>query len=51
MNEYRNILTGDAADAWRRLTERFYWLSDSEIAKHLIGVHEQWCGDQCPLEK
>jgi hypothetical protein len=49
MNEYRNILTGDAADAWRRLTERFYWLTDSEIAKHLIDVHELCCSVHCPL--
>ncbi|XP_056002386.1 mucin-17-like isoform X2 [Ostrea edulis] len=51
MNEYRNILTGDAARAWKRLAGRFYWLNDSEIAKHLIEVHDQWCGDQCPLVK
>ncbi|XP_056002382.1 uncharacterized protein LOC125661398 isoform X2 [Ostrea edulis] len=51
MNEYRNILIGDAARAWKRLVGRFYWLNDSEIARHLIEVHDQWCGDQCPLGK
>ncbi|XP_056002391.1 uncharacterized protein LOC125663311 isoform X5 [Ostrea edulis] len=45
------LLDGDAACAWKRLVGRFYWLNDSEIAKHLIEVHDQWCGDQCSLEK
>ncbi|XP_061190716.1 uncharacterized protein LOC133198711 isoform X4 [Saccostrea echinata] len=51
MNEYRNLLVGDAASAWKRLVGRFYWLNDSDIAKHLIEVHDCYCGGSCPLER
>ncbi|XP_061190193.1 serine-rich adhesin for platelets-like [Saccostrea echinata] len=51
MNEYRNILTGDAAVAWRSLISRlrFDWTTDNKIFEHLLEVHEWFCGDKCPL--
>ncbi|XP_061190317.1 uncharacterized protein LOC133198208 [Saccostrea echinata] len=52
-NEYRNILIGEAAIAWKQLIGRFNWLPDSEIAKHLVEVHEVYCMSKgfCPLER
>ncbi|XP_062598696.1 uncharacterized protein LOC134260129 [Saccostrea cucullata] len=52
-NEYRNILFGEAANAWKQLIGRFDWLHDSEIAQHLIEVHEVHCMRKgvCPLER
>ncbi|XP_062598468.1 uncharacterized protein LOC134259882 [Saccostrea cucullata] len=51
MNEYRNILTGEAAIAWRNLISRlrFHWTTDNKIFEHLLEVHEWFCGDKCPL--
>ncbi|XP_061190928.1 uncharacterized protein LOC133199059 [Saccostrea echinata] len=52
-NEYRNILFGEAANTWKQLIGQFDWLPDSEIAKHLIEVHEVYCLSKgiCPLER
>ncbi|XP_062568337.1 uncharacterized protein LOC134230516 [Saccostrea cucullata] len=51
MNEYRNILTGEAAIAWRNLISRlrYHWTTDNKIFEHLLEVHEWFCGDKCPL--
>ncbi|XP_061190634.1 uncharacterized protein LOC133198584 [Saccostrea echinata] len=51
MNRYRNILTGEAASAFKKLIGRFYWADDNIVVKHLIEVHERFCGRDCPLEK
>ncbi|XP_061191032.1 uncharacterized protein LOC133199202 [Saccostrea echinata] len=53
MNEYRNILIGEAAIAWKQLIGRCDWLNDSELANHLIQVHEVYCRSRgiCPLER
>ncbi|XP_062598688.1 uncharacterized protein LOC134260124 [Saccostrea cucullata] len=50
-NKYRNVLFGAAANAWKQLIGRFDWLHDSEIAQHLIQVHEVHCMSKgiCPL--
>ncbi|XP_062607734.1 uncharacterized protein LOC134269551 isoform X1 [Saccostrea cucullata] len=50
MNRYRNILTGEAATAFKKLIGKYYWADDNIVVKHLIEVHEQFCGKCCPLE-
>ncbi|XP_062607733.1 uncharacterized protein LOC134269550 [Saccostrea cucullata] len=47
----KNFLTGDTATAFKKLIGRYYWADDNIVVKHLIEVHEQFCGKDCPLEK
>ncbi|XP_061190635.1 uncharacterized protein LOC133198585 [Saccostrea echinata] len=51
MNEYRNILTGESASAFKKLIGRFYWADGNIVVKHLIAVHERFCGTDCTLER